>query len=505
MDRGVSEEVSSEERGRGHWRQSLLPRLLLALPDAVVVGAFLLLLVVAPLPLGANRDWAWAPMVVVVGLIAVACALATIGSDGWRVPAAERLSLVLLIACFGLMVGVALLQMTTLPPPSGSARYYAQAAEILGRAHAAVPSLAIDASRNTLLKCLACGLIFLTARTLFYSPGRARWLLLAFGASGVIVTAYAIFIQSSTGFCFVGSFLKKQTEFAQHDHCLMSGTFVSSNNFGCFCGMALVAVIALLFVERRHRPDFDDEEVGEGAARFLAWITGMRLALLALAFLFLGCLMISGSRAGFASTIVGVMALFFLMMRERLKTREQLRRALLVGVAVAIAIGLLAGGQMIRKISSFEQADTANRLIIWRTAAKAIGDSPWWGWGLGSFADIYAVYQPKEIVQPNDKAHSTPIETVVELGIPGAIPAWLVVLIPWAICLRGAWRRRRRHRYLPAAAFAISSIAILHSTVDFSLQMPAIGFVVSAFLGMGWAQAFSRTAPPRWAFTSERE
>jgi O-antigen ligase len=505
MDRGVSQEVSAEEAGRGHRRESLPLRLLLALPEAVVVGAFLLLLVVAPLPLGANRDWAWAPMVVVVGLIAVACTLATIGSDGWRVPATEKVPLVALIVCFVLMVGVALLQMTTLPPPAGSAHYYAQAAEVLGRAHADVPSLAIDASRNTLLKCAACGLIFLTARTLFYSPRRARLLLLAFGASGVIVTSYAIFVQTSTGFCFVGSFLKKQTEFSQHDHCLMSGTFVGSNNFGCFCGMAFVAAIALLFVERRRRPDLDDEEAGGAAARFLRWITGTRLALLALAALFLGCLMISGSRAGFAATIVGTIALFFLMTRERLKTRDQLGRALLVGLAVAMLIGLLAGGQMIRKISSFERSDSADRVIIWRTAVKAIGDSPWWGWGLGSFADIYAVYQPKEIIQPNDKAHSTPLETVVELGIPGAIPAWLVVLIPWAVCLRGAWGRRRRHRYLPAAAFAISGIAILHSVVDFSLQMPAIAFAVSAFLGMGWAQAFSRTAPPPWAFTSERE
>ena len=118
MDRGVSEEVSSEERGHGFWRESLPLRLVLALPDAVVVGAFLLLLVVAPLPLGANRDWAWAPMAVVVGLIAVACALATIRSDGWRVPATEKTPLVALIACFVLMVGVAWLQMTTLPPPS---------------------------------------------------------------------------------------------------------------------------------------------------------------------------------------------------------------------------------------------------------------------------------------------------------------------------------------------------------------------------------------------------
>jgi hypothetical protein len=81
---------------------------------------------------------------------------------------------------------------------------------------------------------------------------------------------------------------------------------------------------------------------------------------------------------------------------------------------------------------------------------------------------------------------------VVELGIPGAVPAWLVVLIPWAVCLRGAWRRHR-HRYLPAAAFAVSAVAILHSTIDFSLQIPAIGFVVAAFFGMGWTHAFSRS------------
>jgi O-antigen ligase len=509
MDLGESEEVSSEEPPRRHRRDGFLRvlplRLARGLPDALVVAAFLLLLIVAPLPLGANRDWAWAPMVVVVGLIGAGCAWATIGSDGWRVSEAERARLLALIICFALMVAVALLQMTTLVPPTGSAPYYAKAAEILGRAHDAVPSLAIDASRNTLLKCLACGLIFLIARTVFYNAQRARLLLLALGASGAIVTAYSIFLQTSTGFCFVGSFLKKQTEFASHDRCLMSGSFVSSNSFGCFCGMALVAMIALMFVEQRKLPDFDDEEPGGAFGRFLTWITGTRLALLALAFLFLGCLMISGSRAGFVSTVAGVMVLFFLMMRERLKTRDQLGRALLIGLAVAVMIGLLAGGEMIRKISYFQQSDSADRVIIWRTAVKAIRESPWWGWGLGSFADIYAVYQPHEIVQPNDKAHSTPLETVVELGIPGAVAAWLVVLIPWVVCFQGALRRRRRHRYLPAAAVAISGIAILHSTVDFSLQIPAIGFLVSAFLGMGWAQAFARTEPSRPAFTAQRE
>src|SRR5437899_3531049 len=141
MAQGGLPEMNAREIEADDGRGNSLRRLLTALPRGVVLGAFLLLVVVAPLPLGANRDWAWAPMAVVVGLIAVACALATVGRDGWRVPAAEKTPLAALIVCFVLMVAVALLQMTTLPPPAGSARYYAQAAEILGRAHAAVPSL----------------------------------------------------------------------------------------------------------------------------------------------------------------------------------------------------------------------------------------------------------------------------------------------------------------------------------------------------------------------------
>jgi hypothetical protein len=64
------------------------------------------------------------------------------------------------------------------------------------------------------------------------------------------------------------------------------------------------------------------------------------------------------------------------------------------------------------------------------------------------------------------------------------------VLIPWGVTLAGALRRERR--IIPASAFAIAAVPILHSTVDFSLQIPAIAFVASAFLGIGWAHSFAR-------------
>jgi O-antigen ligase len=153
---------------------------------------------------------------------------------------------------------------------------------------------------------------------------------------------------------------------------------------------------------------------------------------------------------------------------------------------------LLAGGAMLRKVSLLADGNQFNRTSIWRTSIGIGQASPWLGWGLGAYADIFAAYQPDQIRLANDKAHSTPIELYVEGGALGMAGGLLTVLIPWSVCVFGAWRRRRQ-RYLLVAAVAVPGIALLHSTIDFSLQIPAIAFVAAAFLGMGWAQTFYRT------------
>lgn len=489
MSRSVRFEVNDEDVAVPLRRRSGALRRVSVI---VVLGLFLLLLLACPLPMGANRDWAWAPMAVMIGVLAILAALVQGPRDGQEADAEERKFLLLLVAGFVLIVAIALLQMSTFAPHTASARYYIEAAAILGHAHAPVPTLAIDESVATLLRCLATGLVFAIARTLFASQGRARLLLMTLVASALLVTAYGFASQTASNSCYLGSFLKKEGAFILANHCLMSGTFVNSNSFACFLGMALVAALGMVFEDRRarrrRRSDDDDAILEENP--FMRWMSGRRIVLLALAFMFFGGLLISGSRAGLASTIIGVFLLGILLMRGRWKSRGQVGRAVLVAIFVAVAAAAVAGSAIVQKFSNLPSAESTNRLVIWGAAFDAIAQSPWLGWGLGSFNDINSVLQPDKIPQPNDKAHSTPIETFVELGIPGGLLAMAVVALPWWICLRGALQRRER--YLPASAFAISAIPIVHSTVDFSLQMPAIAFFVSAFLGMGWAQAFVR-------------
>ncbi len=465
-----------------------------------VFGLFFLLIVVAPIPMGANRDWAWSPLIVVIGVLALLSAAGIGGREGFKVLPAESTWLLLLIGCFLLFLVVALLQMSPLAPLTPSASLYAKAGELLGQSLVPVPSLAVDATRDALLKCFGCAAVFMMARALFHDSNWARLLVMAFLLSAVVVVTYALYMSVTTHSCYVGSYLKKmgQYNFAT-DRCLASGTFVGSNNFGCFCGMAFVAALGLLFDGRQPRRDMEEREYGEEANPIVEWFSGRRVMLAAASLYFLGGLMLSASRAGAAATIIGAIVLGILLLRGHSRARR--RWAMVGGGLLAVLMLVVAGSAFLHKLSLLLDARNLDRVVIWRASIEAFLASPWLGWGLGSYGDIYTIHQPPSIPLPNDKAHSTPIEFLVEMGIVGGIPALLVCLIPWGICLMGALRRRQRH--LPALMFAVVAVAIVHSLVDFSLQMPAIGFVVSALLGVGWAQAFGSGEKSQRSFATD--
>jgi lysylphosphatidylglycerol synthetase-like protein (DUF2156 family) len=488
MAHAPEEEIALDAEPRVEGRRHPLMALR-GLADWSVAALFFAVVSFAALPMGANRDWAWAPIGVMLGALAVLVAAGVGTRKGFEVSEAERKPLLAVAACFALFVLFGLFQMSTMAPLSGSAWLYEAAARLLGSAHAPVPDLAIDAARNTLLKCLTCGAIFLTARALCRDRDRARLLLLLFIAGAVLVVAYGVLMQVTTHSCYLGGFLKKVDPYdPATGRCVMSGTFVSSNSFGCYCGMGMVAAMALIFAGRRRKGDMPygyDEDDEEG---IIASFTGFRVTMLAVCLLLLGGLLFSASRAGLAATFLGAAALTVLMLRGRWRSRPDLVRVFVaISVVVGIIVLVIAGNTIVDK--AIRASDGGDRMQIWRAS------------GLGSYADIYAIVQPIRVPIANDLAHSTPLETMVEVGVPMALVGFAIVLIPWGVSLYGAVTRRRAHRYLPGAAFAVAAVAILHSVVDFSLQMPAIGFVVSALLGMGWAQAFGRRERSRGDFT----
>jgi hypothetical protein len=76
------------------------------------------------------------------------------------------------------------------------------------------------------------------------------------------------------------------------------------------------------------------------------------------------------------------------------------------------------------------------------------------------------------------------------MGIPftGLVVAgWLMIFL----VLRRGMLTRKRDEILPMAAFWIGLLAMIHSQIDFSLQIPGFSIAVCALVGMGLAQAAS--------------
>jgi O-antigen ligase len=96
------------------------------------------------------------------------------------------------------------------------------------------------------------------------------------------------------------------------------------------------------------------------------------------------------------------------------------------------------------------------------------------GSGLGSFRDVYPLYERAAQVTTTYAvhAHNEYIELVLELGLPGVL---LILLFVgwWAYRVWRVWRSAEAGPFARAAAIA-SAAVLIHSFVDFPLRTAAI-------------------------------
>ena len=130
----------------------------------------------------------------------------------------------------------------------------------------------------------------------------------------------------------------------------------------------------------------------------------------------------------------------------------------------------------------------------WRpieSTLRMIADHPWFGTGQGTFAYAFPAYRSPNVSMWGvwDIAHNTLLEIAADMGVPIAalvVVAWIVI---FAVLVHGT-RVRRRGLIFPVAALAVAMLAVLHSLIDFSLQIPGYSIVALSLIGAGLAQSF---------------
>ena len=210
-------------------------------------------------------------------------------------------------------------------------------------------------------------------------------------------------------------------------------------------------------------------------------------------------LMLTTSRAGIASSVVGCLTLASLLFVKHRRGGYGASRFIgLVIVSVLVLVVLEMSGSAISTRLLTSDVETGGRFEVYRMTLPVISDNAWVGTGIGTFQDMFPVYRD-DILERGliwDKAHNDYLELFLGLGIPGGVIFLAVPVLLFAQVLRGYFSRRRDSIYC-AIAVSASVIAALHAFLDFSMQIQAVAMAYSMLLALGIAQSRSSRLPVR--------
>lgn len=448
--------------------------------NTVVFRLLLAAILLAPLPLGANRPWAWSLLAILVGALAGAWSLLTLRGRGHAPVPPGRLRAVAIL--FGFALAWAGCQTLGVLPSFLWHPLWLETATALGTTPAGMVSVDPAATLTATMRLACYGAIFWLAVQLGRDRTRAREGVAAVALAGCVYAIYGVVIHFSGWEMILG--LKKWAYLGD-----LTSTFVNRNAYGAYAGLGLICCLSLFVDALRPRRSEPQRRIGDLAEAVLVRAMPFLVGALVLA----TALLLSHSRGAFLSTGIALALLMVLFLISKI-LRPWLALTL---VAALLAIGgvslMMSGDVTVQRLSDTGgPSDDDGRPNVYRLTLGAIFDAPWTGHGLGTFQPAFLAYRDTSLPSPEEwsYAHNVHLETAMDLGLPAAGALYGALALVAATCLRGLKRRRRDHIY-PATALAALVLLGVHGMADFSVQMPAVAATLALLLGIGHAQSWS--------------
>jgi hypothetical protein len=438
----------------------------------------MLLVVISPLPLGSNREWSWtlcALLLSVVGLLSAA-------TRGWRPGELAKFPHPAITLLFAMACAWIVLQTLDGVPEAWKHPLWGQTAGVLGIGLAGKISLSADDSWMALMRLMSYALVFFLSFQLAGERSRARamlgWIVaagLAYGVFGLIV----FWSDYSPDWLFRGKAL-------QHD---LRSTFINRNHFATWQSLTLICAIALFYMRmsRTRSKPYElprDRDRTETVEQFIlkAWQP------LAIILLMVTALVLTHSRGGFVATLAAIAVLLWLLDSHSVVKKTSARVIVLAALGVSILAFYLSSEVLLDRIN---RTDITNedRVVVFENVRLGIAENPALGFGYGTFADSFRLYDRIASPVHFDRAHNTWLENLFELGVPAALALFAAIAGLALTCLKGV-RRRHRDWAFPAAGVAATVLVAVHALVDFSLQIPAVAILYACIMGVACAQSW---------------
>jgi len=440
-------------------------------------GLFVLLVVLAPLPLGSNREWSWSLLAVLFAGLALAWIPTHLGR---RAPPVVGVPLWIPVL-FAAVCAWVIVQGAGWTPASWHHPLWSMTGQALNAPVAGRVSLSPEDGTIALMRLLCYALVFLLALQFGRDRKRAHRL---FGWLALAGLAYAVF-----GLAVYWGGLDNRWLFGdrtlQHD---VRSTFVNRNHFVTWQGLTILTAIGW-FYQRMSKPSDKPYEVPRDRESLYEQYILRSWKPMAALLLMVTALVLTHSRGGFVAALCGTVTLLYLLDRRSATRRTSSRVVVLTALGVAALAFVLTSEVLLDRINRTD-ITTEERTAVFGEVGRAIGDNPVLGFGYGSFAGSFRLYDQVEDTVWYDRAHNTWLENAFELGLPAALALYLVLGGLAVSCFRAVWRRHRDWVF-PATGAAASVLVGVHATVDFSLQLPAVAVLYAAILGVGVAQSTS--------------
>lgn len=269
----------------------------------------------------------------------------------------------------------------------------------------------------------------------------------------------------------------------------LTSTFINRNNFATYSGLGLI-VSFLMFAQITQKYAILGHSFRQVIIRIMAreiylfWTAVIGMLLNASA------LLLTHSRAGALSTLAGLVVAVFCLRFSKLMPEKFTSWIAIFAVIGAILIFSLSGENIVQRFDFFDR-DLNWRTSLYMQVWEGIKTAPLTGYGFGTFKQGIRLFSvPNTAWATWSFAHNTYLELAFTIGILGATVMLTGIGIIIFHIIRGVKNRRRCQIY-PIMGLAVATLIGLHSLVDFSAQIPAVGWSFSFLLGIAWAQSWS--------------
>jgi len=458
-----------------------------------VFWSLMALVALTPLPFASNRPWSWSLLSLWVGLLLILWALTLLFEHPQRRGMGKRRSLLqvrwrrfwIFPVVFLPLLAWLVIQASSGVPADWYHPLWGQAAAVLGEdVHGGISLNPVNTITATMRIAAYAGVFWLALQ---YGR-RAEWANSIMWTVCIAGSAYALY-------GLVIHFSGDQTILWYKKWAYLSSltsTFVNRNTYATYAGLTLLTAIALMIKEMRLTAPLGLTSRA-GWLEFLDNMNPRLFFLIVTVAMIATALLLTQSRGGFISTLIGVFVLFVTMAMNRGHRGRTLISALVVTMAAGYILLSVSGAGTLSRLAGTGTGDIGgNRQKITAITLEAISQSPAQGTGLGTFEDVFHRFRGTDwyVWTPAfDRAHNSYLEFTLEIGLIPTLAVVSIFLLIFLFCLRGVVKRRRNAIY-PCVGVAATALVGTHALLDFSMQLPAVAVTYFALAGMAFSQSW---------------